>query len=173
MPTPLPRHWAPLLLLWLSIHCAHAAQRSDWLDGAAVGSAATATGRRLTAAPDLPLDTITLPPGFSISLWTPATFPARFMALGKADDNGTVVFVSSTTSVVTALIDRLDGSEVEACTLLSGQDNPNGIAYDATTGSLYVAEVRCLIVHGTSCAVCWCTVGASASAVPECCPKGS
>ncbi|KAI3430519.1 hypothetical protein D9Q98_005112 [Chlorella vulgaris] len=66
------------------------------------------------------------------------------MALGKADDNGTVVFVSSTTSVVTALIDRLDGSEVEACTLLSGQDNPNGIAYDATTGSLYVAEVRAI-----------------------------
>lgn len=43
---------------------------------------------------------------------------------------------------VTALVQR-GGSRapVEACTLLSGLQNPNGLAYDAATGALYVAEV--------------------------------
>ena len=31
--------------------------------------------------------------------------------------------------------------------LLSGQDNPSGVAYDATSRSLYVAETRALTRH--------------------------
>lgn len=50
----------------------------------------------LPPAPRLPLGRVKLPPGFSIRLFSPYTFPARFMALGQADGNATVVFVSST-----------------------------------------------------------------------------
>lgn len=49
---------------------------------------------------------------------------------------------------VTALVARGGGAPVEACTLLDGLDNPNGIAYDRGTKSLYVAEVRQLVM-------CW------------------
>lgn len=107
------------------------------------GAERLAHGRHL-AATDLPLDTIRLPPGFSIDLYSPDSFPARFLALGQSDANATVVYVSSTQDVVTALVDRRDGSPVRACTLLSSQDNPNGVAYDAATRSLYVAEVRAI-----------------------------
>jgi hypothetical protein len=48
---------------------------------------------------------------------------------------------------VTALVGRGGGSPVEACTLLSGLDNPNGVAYDPSTGSLYVAEVTKITRH--------------------------
>lgn len=44
---------------------------------------------------------------------------------------------------VTALVSR-GGAPAQACTLLSGLDNPNGIAYDRSTKSLYVAEVGLL-----------------------------
>lgn len=44
----------------------------------------------------LPLEQIKLPTPFSISLYVDTVVPnARFMALGKADGNATVVFVSS------------------------------------------------------------------------------
>ena len=42
---------------------------------------------------------------------------------------------------ITALVDRHDGTPVAACTLLSGLQNANGVAYDRATGALYVAEV--------------------------------
>ncbi len=38
-------------------------------------------------------------------------------------------------------MNRGAGSPVQACTLLDGLDNPNGIAYDRAAKSLYVAEV--------------------------------
>lgn len=50
------------------------------------------------------------------------------------------------------MVDRKDGSPVEACLLLSGLEQPNGIAYDATTGTLYVAEIRRIQRQGRSSA---------------------
>ncbi|KAL4422819.1 hypothetical protein ABPG75_009016 [Micractinium tetrahymenae] len=98
------------------------------------------SGATLPPAPDLPLDRITLPPGFSISLYVDATFPARFFALGKTDANATVVFVSSTKGTVTAIVDT-GAASPRACTLLRGLDVPNGIAYDRATGALFISEV--------------------------------
>lgn len=65
-------------------------------DAAQPGLPAASGGRRLQAAPRLPLDRIRLPPLFSIDLYVDASFPARFMELGQADANATVVYVSST-----------------------------------------------------------------------------
>jgi len=45
----------------------------------------------------LPLSTIKLPPGFKISLYANASFPARFFAVGNRGlGEPTIVFVSST-----------------------------------------------------------------------------
>ena len=162
-------------------------------DAAQLAPPVASGGRRLQAAPRLPLNRIRLPPRFSIDLYVDASFPARFMELGQADANATVVYVSSTQDKVgqagqevvcclcavkrqqspfarhicmchlqtaeivaapclamldpcalplqvTALVSR-GGAPAQACTLLSGLDNPNGIAYDRSTKSLYVAEV--------------------------------
>lgn len=55
----------------------------------------------LPPAPPLPLERLTLPPGFSIGLFVDSIVPnARFMTLGRADGQATVVFVSSTTGQV-------------------------------------------------------------------------
>lgn len=59
----------------------------------------TSSGRRSLLATRL--DQIRLPPLFRISLYA-SGFPARFMALGRADADATVVFVSSTTDRVRA-----------------------------------------------------------------------
>lgn len=67
---------------------------------ALAGGGGSGGGRRLQAAPRLPLDRIRLPPLFSIDLYVDASFPARFMELGQADVNATVVYVSSTTGTV-------------------------------------------------------------------------
>lgn len=47
---------------------------------------------------------------------------------------------------MTAIVDTPDGSP-RACTLLSGLNVPNGIAYDRATGALYVAEVTRITRH--------------------------
>lgn len=55
----------------------------------------------LPPAPPLPLERVRLPPGFAIGLYADSVVPnARFMALGQANDQATVVFVSSTTGQV-------------------------------------------------------------------------
>jgi len=46
---------------------------------------------------------------------------------------------------VLALVDRKQGQPVESCLLLMGLDTPNGITYDSSTGSLYVAEVTRIV----------------------------
>lgn len=153
MPAPLPpnstllRGLLPLLVLL-------ALPTASWEHGTA--------GRALlqSAAPPpppprstqgLPLDAIQLPPGFSIELYSDDRFPARFLDVAEAG-NATVVFVSSTKSVVTALVDRGGSAPVQACTLLDGQDGPNGIAYDPSARSLYVAEVRAITRHDNALA---------------------
>lgn len=123
------------------------------LDGGFSAASASATARTLQGVapqPDppyvldnLPLHLVKLPPGFSISLFANASIPARFFAVGnRGRSKPTIVFVSSNAGSVYALVDRKDGSPVTACSLLKGLDVPNGIAYDAATGILYVAEVR-------------------------------
>lgn len=72
------------------------------------------------------------------------------LALGQADEEATVVYVSTAQQgAVFAVVDRRDGSPRSACVLLEGQNVPNGLAYDAATGSLYIAAVRRLL-----CAQC-------------------
>lgn len=96
---------------------------------------------------DLRLDRLRLPPGFAAELYTDESLflPARFLALGRANANATVVYAStSEEGVVFAVVDRLDGRPREACVLLQGLNQPNGVAYDPATGSLYVAAVRWL-----------------------------
>lgn len=82
------------IAFWLLIVAPAAGQQVP--PGAGGGSG----GRRLQAAPSLPLDRIRLPPLFSIDLFVDASFPARFMELGQADVNTPVVYVSSTTDTV-------------------------------------------------------------------------
>ena len=82
------------------------------------------------AARALPLDTIHLPPGFEISLFTGDTPGARSLALGA---RGTVFVGTRDEGCVYAI---QDGHVV---TIASGLDMPNGVAF--RDGSLYVAEV--------------------------------
>ncbi|PRW57690.1 sorbosone dehydrogenase [Chlorella sorokiniana] len=133
-----------VVLIGLALPIVAPAAAQPALPGAGGGSGGSR--RHLQAAPRLPLDRIRLPPLFSIQLYVDASFPARFMELGQADANATVVYVSSTTGTLTALVSR-GGAPAQACTLLSGLDNPNGIAYDRATQSLYVAEVRAMTRH--------------------------
>lgn len=87
--------WLLLLAACCTLSCVCWGQQ-DTDSSAAASPASAAAPAALPPAPNLPLNSITLPPGFSISLYVDATFPARFFALGKADGNATVVFVSST-----------------------------------------------------------------------------
>lgn len=65
------------------------------------------------------------------------------LALGQAGAEATVVYASTAQQgAVFAVVNRSDGSPRTTCALLEGLNVPNGIAYDATTGSLYIAAVR-------------------------------
>lgn len=116
------------------------------LGGAADGSAATSAssgGRSLLGVDSALLKLIKLPPGFKISAYTDDFVDARNLAVGnRGSSKPVVVYVSTTGDKVHALVDRTGTGKAKACTLLSGLDNPNGIAYDGSTRSLYVAEVR-------------------------------
>lgn len=85
---------------------------------------------------DLPLDTIKLPPGFSISLYADNVPGARSMALGA---DGTL-FVGTRGDKVYALPSRDRGRRAgETITLASGLNTPNGVAF--RDGALFVAEI--------------------------------
>ena len=90
-----------------------------------------------SAQSSLPLDRITLPPGFEISLYASGVQNARMMALG---DNGTVFVGSRQVGQVYALTDA-DGDNVadQVRVILRGLNSPNGVAF--RDGALYVAEV--------------------------------
>ncbi len=94
---------------------------------------------------DLRLDSIRLPPGFAIEVYADGYIPARFLALGKVEGNTTVVYASTAEeNAVFAIVDKHDGRPRQACVLLhnlSSITQPNGIAYDRSTGSLYIAGV--------------------------------
>jgi glucose/arabinose dehydrogenase len=82
-------------------------------------------------APDL--DDISLPPGFSIEVWTDAVPNARSLALG---DDGTVFVATRRDGRVYAV--RSSGGERRVTTLAERLKMPNGVAFHA--GDLYVAE---------------------------------
>jgi glucose/arabinose dehydrogenase len=86
-------------------------------------------------AKDVKLDKITLPPGFSISLY--AEVPgARSMAMGP----GGTLFVGTRDGFVYAVVDAGDGTKAkEVLTLAKDLNEPNGVT--VRDGALYVAEV--------------------------------
>ena len=88
-------------------------------------------------AGSLPLDTITLPPGFAITVYADNVPNARGMALGQ---NGTLFVGSKGKGNVYAVIDQ-DGDQRadEVFTIASGLNMPMGVAY--RNGSLFVSAV--------------------------------
>lgn len=89
-------------------------------------------------AAELPLDKITLPQGFSISVYAPDVPGARSMALG---DKGTLFVGSQRAGKVYAISDT-DGDHKadQTAIIASGLWWPNGVAFK--DGALYVAEIN-------------------------------
>jgi glucose/arabinose dehydrogenase len=89
----------------------------------------------------LPLDKITLPPGFRIALYATGVNNAREMALGSA---GTLFAGSRTAGNVYAVVDRnRDYHADEVIKIAGGLEMPSGIAF--RNGALYVAEISRVI----------------------------
>ena len=89
------------------------------------------------ASPEsLPLQSIKLPPGFSISIYASGLRNARSLALSPKG----IVYVGSQVGNVYAVVDRnRDGKADEVHTIASGLNTPNGVAWK--DGALYVAEI--------------------------------
>ncbi len=86
----------------------------------------------------LPLDQITLPPGFEIAIYASNVPNARSMTLSP---NGTLFVGTRTAGDVYAIVDRdHDHKADEVITLARGLNMPNGVAF--RDGALYVAEVN-------------------------------
>ena len=96
-----------------------------------------AVNATVAGAKELPLHTLNLPPGFSISLYADDVPNARAMALSP----GGVVFVGSRRAGrVYAVVDRDGDNKAETVlTIARGLNLPTGVAF--RDGSLYVAEV--------------------------------
>ncbi len=90
---------------------------------------------------NLPLDSLKLPPGFSVHTFVEELDGARSMAMG---DKGTLFVGTRTENKLYALVDD-NGDYVADKTILldSTLEVPNGIAFK--NGSLYVAEVNRLL----------------------------
>jgi glucose/arabinose dehydrogenase len=90
---------------------------------------------------ELPLASIALPPGFSISLYAQGVPGARSLALG---DRGTVFVGTRGEGKVYALLPAPDGTRADrVLTVAAGLEMPNGVAF--RDGALYVAEVSRVI----------------------------
>jgi len=89
------------------------------------------------SAGDLPLDSISLPPGFEISVYASGVMNARQMALSPS---GVVYVGSRSAGNVYAVVDK-DGdfSADRVVTIASGLEMPSGVAF--RDGALYVAAV--------------------------------
>ncbi len=89
----------------------------------------------------LPLDTLRLPPGFTITLYADQVPGARSLALGE---RGTVFVGTRGEGVVYALTPSGDGTRpARVRTVASGLQMPNGVAF--RDGALFVAEVSRVI----------------------------
>jgi len=86
------------------------------------------------AQADLDLADISMPPGFSIEIWTDEVPNARSLALG---DNGTVFVATRRDGRVYAVVPSSDSAPT-VVTLAEGLKMPNGVAFHE--GDLYVAE---------------------------------
>lgn len=97
-------------------------------------------GNRIEAG-SLPLDTIKLPPGFTITVYADNVPNARGMALGR---DGTLFVGTKDKGDVYAVLDK-DGDQRadEVLTIARGLNMPAGVAYQ--NGSLYVAAVDRLL----------------------------
>ena len=90
---------------------------------------------------DIKLDTIKLPPGFRISVYTDAVPGARSMTMSP---KGTLFVGSRDAGVVYAVVDAGDGTRArEVVTLAKNLNEPNGVA--VKDGALYVMEVSRLL----------------------------
>lgn len=88
--------------------------------------------------PRLPLQLITLPPGFTIRIYAQNVPNARSMTLSP---QGTLFVGTRQAGNVYALVDRdRDHQADEVITLAQGLNMPNGVAF--RDGALYVAEVN-------------------------------
>jgi len=84
----------------------------------------------------LPLQSIKLPPGFSIAVYAGGLGGARSMALSPRG----ILYVGSLSGSVYAVVDRNhDAKGDEVHTIASGLHEPNGVAWK--DGALYVGEV--------------------------------
>jgi glucose/arabinose dehydrogenase len=89
----------------------------------------------------LPLEQITLPPGFRLDVYAYGLPGARSLALGA---HGTVFVGTREAGKVYAVRDRDgDGRADDIFTLASGLHSPNGVAF--RNGALYVAEISRVI----------------------------
>jgi glucose/arabinose dehydrogenase len=92
------------------------------------------------AAVELPLERISLPPGFSIELWARVD-NARQMAIGRHDGNGGTLFVGSMQAGKVHAVRFDAGFKAQAVSVVaSGLQRPVGVAYK--DGSLYVSAVN-------------------------------
>jgi glucose/arabinose dehydrogenase len=83
------------------------------------------------------LDTIRLPQGFTISLWTESVPGARSLAIGPT---GTVFVGTRREGKVYAVTDRNNDKTADKVTVIaSGLSSPNGVA--VFNGALYIAEI--------------------------------
>ena len=99
-----------------------------------LASLCAVTSQVIAQAPELPLDKIKLPPGFSISVW--ANVPdARTMTLG---DKGTVFIGSKTAGNVYAITENAGKRQVRI--IASKLKMPNGVAFN--NGALYVSSIN-------------------------------
>ncbi len=91
----------------------------------------------------LPLDTITLPPGFAITVYADKVPNARSMALS---DQGVLYVGSRNAGNVYAVIDEnRDHRADRIITIAQGLRMPNGVAFK--DGDLYVAEISRVRVY--------------------------
>ncbi|WP_300318696.1 PQQ-dependent sugar dehydrogenase [Accumulibacter sp.] len=112
-------------------------RRIDFAAGFALVLASIATA---LAAAELPLERISLPPGFTIELWARVD-NARQMTLGRHDDRGGTLFVGSMhAGKVHALSYGADYRVRGVSVVASGLQRPVGVAY--RQGSLYVSAVN-------------------------------
>lgn len=99
--------------------------------------AASCKNKALKKVDDPRLGDISLPAGFSISIFADSVKNARSLALGS---NGTVFVSSRDPGKIYALVDQDgNGFAEQRYTIASGMNEPNGIAFK--DGSLYIAEI--------------------------------
>jgi glucose/arabinose dehydrogenase len=85
----------------------------------------------------LPLNTITLPAGFTISIWAEGVKNARQMAVGA---KGTVFVGSRQAGLVHAVVDSNGDHKADKVYVIAkGLEQPSGVAF--RDGALYVADV--------------------------------